>query len=411
MRKRHSIVMGVVALATLGACAGGEGAGAGFTVSDSAGIEIVVGGGGSWTDETAWRLAEEPSVHIGVLEGAPEYQLFDARDARRTSDGRIVIADAGSGELRFYNQEGVYLSASGGKGSGPGEFEGLGWLRPYPGDSLLAYDYSLARVSIFDSEGRFGRSFQIQPMGEMGFVIGTDAFADGTVLARSPLIFAGGFGDGISRKPEVFHTYSNTGELADSLGEFPGPDQFIRTGGGGGNRFIAVATPPFGRRPVQAVHGTQFFFGSSDSYEIGCYEHTGELIRLIRLDKQNRPVTQQDLERFIELRLEEIDEGESRQEARQRLADMPVAETMPAYEDLAVDAAGNIWAQEYQLEDDTESEWIVFDGTGRMLGSVMMPAGLQVTEIGEDFVLGIWRDELDVQHVQLYELNKGNAGG
>ena len=168
---------------------------------------------------------------------------------------------------------------------------------------------------------------------------------------------------------------------------------------------------PFGRRPVQAVHGTQFFFGSSDSYEIGCYEHTGELIRLIRLDKQNRPVTQQDLERFIELRLEGIDEGESRQEARQRLADMPVAETMPAYEDLAVDAAGNIWAQEYRLEDDTESEWIVFDGTGRMLGNVMMPAGLQVTEIGEDFVLGIWRDELDVQHVQLYELNKGNAGG
>jgi hypothetical protein len=403
--------MVVATMAMLAGCVGGDGAGAGFTVSDSAGIEIAVSRRGSWMDGDAWRLAQEPSVRIGVLEGAPEYQLFDARDARRMRDGRIVIADAGSGELRFFDDQGAYLLTSGGKGSGPGEFEGLGWLRPYPGDSLLAYDYSLVRVSIFDSEGEFGRSFQIQPMGEMGFVIGTDAFSDGTVLARSPLIFAGGFGDGMSRKPEVFHTYSNTGELADSIGEFPGPDQFIRTGSGSGNRFVAVTTPPFGRMPARAVHGTQFFFGSGDSYEIECHEKTGELVRLIRLDRPSRRVTEADLERFIERRLQELDEGENEQEARQRLEAMPVPETMPVYEDLVVDAAGNLWVRDYQLDGDAPSEWVVFDGSGRMLGSVTTPAGLEVTEIGEDFVLGIWRDELDVQHVQLYELMKGTTAG
>ena len=68
-------------------------------------------------------------------------------------------------------------------------------------------------------------------------------------------------------------------------------------------------------------------------------------------------------------------------------------------------------AENHIIDGDAPSEWVVFDGSGRMLGSVTTPAGLEVTEIGEDFVLGIWRDELDVQHVQLYELMKGTTAG
>jgi hypothetical protein len=30
-----------------------------------------------------------------------------------------------------------------------------------------------------------------------------------------------------------------------------------------------------------------------------------------------------------------------------------------------------------------------------------------VTQIGDDFVLGVWEDEYEVQHVRLYPLEKG----
>ena len=44
-----------------------------------------------------------------------------------------------------------------------------------------------------------------------------------------------------------------------------------------------------------------------------------------------------------------------------------------------------------------------------MRGIALTPADLSVIEIGADYLLGTWRDELDVEHVQLYELIKPGA--
>ncbi len=39
-------------------------------------------------------------------------------------------------------------------------------------------------------------------------------------------------------------------------------------------------------------------------------------------------------------------------------------------------------------------------------GDVETPMGAGVTHIGDDFVLVIWEDELEVQQLQMYELIK-----
>ena len=55
---------------------------------------------------------------------------------------------------------------------------------------------------------------------------------------------------------------------------------------------------------------------------------------------------------------------------------------------------------------ETSSRWTVFDSQGVMLGVVQTPPAFLVYQIGADFVLGSWSDELDVEHVRLYELIK-----
>lgn len=53
-----------------------------------------------------WRIGTEPSLTIGsVTSGGPD-QLFRVEDAIRLPDGRIVIANAGSSELRVFNPDG-----------------------------------------------------------------------------------------------------------------------------------------------------------------------------------------------------------------------------------------------------------------------------------------------------------------
>jgi hypothetical protein len=84
-------------------------------------------------------------------------------------------------------------------------------------------------------------------------------------------------------------------------------------------------------------------------------------------------------------------------------------ERKPAYGRLIVDADDNLWVAEYERHRDAMNRWNVFDPDGRWLGAVSTPAGLMIHEIGSDYLLGVRRDEFDVEYVQLYELRRGES--
>ena len=44
-----------------------------------------------------------------------------------------------------------------------------------------------------------------------------------------------------------------------------------------------------------------------------------------------------------------------------------------------------------------------------MLGFVEMPAGLVIHEIGKDYILGKLRDELDIEYVQVWPLERSGS--
>jgi hypothetical protein len=402
-RQAVTVSLGMVAAGVMGCGAGAERNTA--MVRDSAGVTIVENSGGVWPGGDAWTVSPEPKVDIGVLEGTPEYQLFQVGDARRLANGNIVVTNGGT-ELRFYDSTGTYLHTTGREGGGPGEFQSVGLVRPYQGDSLLTYDFGQVRVSLWDQEGNFARSYKINPPGDFGFIIGEDVFADGTLLAKAPLVFRGGFSEGAMRNDEEFHIYSMEGELIDTVGLFAGPDQFLRSARDGNNFMIEVIRPPFGRQTAMVVHGDKLYFGSGDSYEIERRGKDGTLELLIRRDTPNRTVTPADIDRFIEAEVAGIEDANDRRDRRELYEEMDVPETMPAYGDLRLDDQGNLWAADYEPDPDADLRWTVFDPDGRMLGQVVLPSGLDVKQIGDDFVLAVWRDEYEVEHVRMYELRK-----
>ena len=403
-----STIVAVLGSSALAGC-GGEAETKLAVVRDSAGITIVANSGGIWEQGQEWIVTPSPSLNIGVLEGAPEYQLFRVRNALRMNNGNIVVA--ASNELRFYDSEGRYLSTSGREGGGPGEFQQLGWVRPYPGDSIVAYDFGQVRVSLLDEDGNFGRSHRIIPEGEFGFVMGESVFADGTLLVKAPQLFRGGLAEGNSRDEEHYHTYSTTGEFIDSVASLPGPDQFIQTGGDAEHRFVAVRQPPFGRVPVMATFGRHFFYGSADVYEIECYAQDGTLEMLVRREYGQRPVTENDVTAFVERQLDGIEDETILRQTRDAYDEMDIPEVMPAYEELRIDELGNLWVQDYEPNREVETVWTVFQPDGQMLGSVTLAANFEVNQIGDDFVLGVWRDEFDVEHVHVYGLIKPGREG
>ena len=359
-------------------------------VRDSAGIRIVENRGPAWQGSRGWRVSRGPSLTIGVLEGPEEYQLFRARSAIRLDDGRIVVANAGSSELRFYDSEGRFLVAVGGEGEGPGEFsEYMGAIWRAHGDSMVVYDYANGmRLSVFDENGTLGRSFRLDAPGT-SFALADDLIW-GTTVISTAAIFTGDRADGLRRDSTLYRSHSLDGALLDTLGRFPGDEIFTQSMGEGNVLALSV---PFGRRSQSAAAGDYWYFGSGDRYEIRGFDRSGALRRLIRRDVVNRAVTQDLVER-----LRARTAGTMRR-------DIPIPETMPAYGAFLGDPDGNLWVQEYRVEGEP-ARWAVIDASGRFLGIVELPAPGRVTEIGRDYVLGVWTDDLDVEQVRLYALHK-----
>ena len=88
-----------------------------------------------------------------------------------------------------------------------------------------------------------------------------------------------------------------------------------------------------------------------------------------------------------------------------------VAEHYPAFASVMSDAVDHLWVREYEVpgEERPGSLWTVFDAEGRVQGFVEMPAGLVIHEIGEDYILGTVRDELGVEFVHVWPLER--SGG
>ena len=95
--------------------------------------------------------------------------------------------------------------------------------------------------------------------------------------------------------------------------------------------------------------------------------------------------------------------------------DRPRAETLPVLRSLHLDAAGNLRVERYFGPGVEPSPFEVYALDGTWLGSVSMPPGLDRgataasaprLEIGDDYVLGVWRDAQGIEYVRLYRLDK-----
>ena len=132
-----------------------------------------------------------------------------------------------------------------------------------------------------------------------------------------------------------------------------------------------------------------------------------------------RTPTEADLEWFKADRLDGITDDDFRQKMIQVLGALPLPSSFPAFTPIEmyelgieVDALDYLWVREYRLPGDEGERplWTVFDPDGIVQGFIETPPGLVIYEIGEDYILGKVFDELRVEYVQLWPLDRSGAG-
>ena len=373
---------------------------------DSAGVSIVENARPSDGSRLGWRVDPVPSLSIGAIEGEEPYLLDQVRDALTLPDGRIVVANRGSHELRVFDALGIHVDTWGRRGEGPGEFNSLLEVAYWPGDSLIAWYSQDRSLSVFDSHGNFGRTLISGDLGNSAEV----ALPGGVILVSGASAGGSVPDDGPSRQQRRHEVVDAEGEFVASLGLHLGTEWYTS---GSGN-VIGIMTIPFSRAARTTAWGDLFVVASNDTYEIRAYETGGTLSRIVRrahaLIAPTPAHTDAEIERLVALRPPE-QQDERRRDLREMFEDVPIAETFPAFDLIMADALGNLWVQEYDLpgEDRTTPLWTVFDPEGRVLGFVETPAGLRIFEIGADYILGRATDDLGVEYVQVWSLSR--SGG
>ena len=378
------------------------------TVRDSAGVRVVENGLSVRTLD--WSVAEEPSLSIGSAAGNPDQQLYQVVGAIRLADGHVVVANGGTLELRFYDGGGRFLTSVGRRGGGPGEFQSLEWIARFGSDSILALDVVSHRVSYFDVDGRFGRSVRLEPSAAIPAPRAVGFFADGSLLATHGLYSLGAqLPIRSERDQEGLFRYMPDGKTAERLGSFPGPERDIvttRPATSTGAPRVERWPRPFGRKTVFAAAGDRFYVADNDTYEIKVYSiDPVRLVQIVRKEHSPVAVTDADLRRYRDSVLASASDAARSISLSSFENRPPPPRTMPAYApDIHIDPDAYLWVRDLSGPGDPHSRWSVFAADGSYLGSIEVPAQFGVLEIGQHYVLGLRRDELDVEYVELYRL-------
>lgn len=372
--------------------------GAPVEVRDSAGIVIVENPAPSQAAR-AFVLESTPVCTIGGAHEDPSLDLLSVPSAFRSTDGSVVVVEARTRQLRFYECSGKLRNSAGRPGDGPGEFNNLASAWRWRGDSVLVSQSFVASAAVFDPQGNFSRTIALRA----NILC---CFDDGSVLVTRTIPARAGSERGYT----AYDRYAVAAEaqLIGQVGLFPQAEvaqvrlAMPRTEGRSVTQ-RTVASSPFGRLTSVRPHGRVFIEGDGTSFEFRVWTREGRMRSIVRAARNPAPVSVKDIEAYKRTQLEGL-QGTAAQARRAVLAAMSFPKWMPAYRRLEIDAAGRVWAEDFPRHDAKQASWAVFGPDGRLLGTVVFPSNARVLTFGEREVIMRTTDIDGFNTVAVYRL-------
>lgn len=388
-------------------------------ITDSAGVRIVMNAEPQWGPGEGWRFTSDPMLTLGVVD-TPLVQQFHRIDGvTRLSDGTIVVLNRGSGELRAFDSSGRHLWSAGGLGQGPGEIivDGRSHLRRGPGDTLHVRS-GINRIRRSPS-GELIDHTRPDVVGYAGCRPTVHFIADTLVACRRmlrPRI------PGPWTRESVYVRISPARNWVDTIGTFLIEDGWAEQSLLG--RTIRSPLGPKGKIRISDREPT-LLYARNDRYRIEFWDlMTGTLSMVVERPSARRVRTE--VEIFLAVRWG-LNPEPIRSELRADDDRFSVVDSLSIADDFFLDETGHLWVRRIPspLHGDPGIPVQISDGLrtfvqvlpsglhdvflrdGLYLGTVKLPADLREIEVGPDYVLGVTTDELGVEYVKMFGLDRG----
>ena len=396
-------------------------------IVDSAGVTLVRSLYADF-DTLAVQLIEES--RIGVAEGAMEYQFHRILGLTVDVLGRTFVANGGTSTVRVYDVGGRWVRDIGRRGSGPGEFRGLSTPAIWR-DSLGLFDTENLRFALFDTAGTFLDSWSmllqdgrvIYPLrgGPAGWTIwianlgrAREPRPAGTVVQDTVWL---GHADLAAL---AAHTRRGTAVDSAILGTVPWPNTAAKWAFDD-EEGLRDWAPLFGPSRRWALDDAgRIYLSSGYPYQIDIFDETGVHVRRVTRAFHQRLVTDTEVKEYLtRLAAGPPDAfSEQRQARERRHAEVYRADYFSATRGLLASRSGEIWVERPDAVFDIGNYesipgfvpgpryWDAFDATGRYEFTVRMPDRFTARWIDRRTVVGVLRDDNDVEYVVRYRVEE-----
>jgi hypothetical protein len=331
----------------------------------------------------------------------------------RMSSGEIVVANAGSQQLRVFSPQGAYLRTHGRHGGGPGEFGfSIGWTGRV-GDTLFLHDYAQRRVHAYTGSKGFTSTTLVQPDNlAMGIPIGRLSTGEFVIQAattpwqqaRPDGVFPDSANVGLfsSRTPTAVRwfgkflnaEYLAVNVLAKAAAKNP---QSVPS---------SVAPYRFGSSVVWGVIGDRMVNANSATGAIQILDRSGLVVAQFVAPLTPRPIDAAAMERARQQERDNVINELGRQSVDLTYEQRFRPRHAPLFSKMMISIDRNIWLEQFRIDPGDRAQYIVLDLDGRRLADVVMPAGFSPREVGADYVIGFATDDDGVQSVAMYRLTK-----
>jgi hypothetical protein len=352
-------------------------------------------------------------LSVGTVAGDTLHEFHRVVTPFLDSRGRLVVPLSNSSTLRVFGPDGEFLMSHGRAGAGPGEFEHISaaWAR---GDTIEVFDGSLNRITRFYPDDQFEVVDMERAVGVQGAVPG--AAPDGWILHR---VAPGGERASVSeatrRDDLVLHHFALDGSHLGEITRTEGIARFRSPVGNGPD--------PLSPRSVMIVSNGLLYVGETLTPALRVLQADGTPHSEIRWDARQP----QSIDRLVS---DVMDSAVARSPAghadgtRARLQAAPPVDAVSAWWDFIVDSEGFIWVRQYDPLRHAAAlgglgtssytlggnghggTWSIVSPDGGMLNEVELPLELSPVQINADVLVGIRRDALGVESVQVHRLSR-----
>jgi hypothetical protein len=342
-----------------------------------------------------WSLASQPSVVIGEPTRSDEL-LSRVVGLALAPTGEVILWEPNSSGVRIFSRDGASSRVLARTGAGPGEVRDARWIG-MAGDTIVVIDGTLRRITRITVAGRVLSTVDIRsatsalgarPVGRLqdGSLawLSVDPAYDGTVtgVRRDSITVALSTSDGGSLRPVT---------------RVPGTATFTaRTSSGG----MVIGELPFGTKSLVAAGRAHVWILDNAATVVRGYTTSGGLAHTWRVPVMTQTITPAHIAAARARELEQLTADPIRRIVQQKFAAAP--SITPTISGIAVAPNGDLWLTTYVADVNQPAAVLVMTETGVQRASLRLPAGFRVLNVGESNVIGIHRDEDDVETVRVY---------